>query len=380
MLRVAWCLPDASSWTGGQNYFLNLAKALSLLPDRDVEVVLLGQKAYPGVLSICETIPNLPCQRYSWDWFLRTTISLLGGRDPFLEKWLRRHSVDVLSHFVPLGKKSSIPALCWIPDLQHRKMPQFFSRKERLFRDLAFRNIACGAQGIVFSSEDARKDFKRFYPDAKAQMFVLPFVAHVEDDQGTENWKKLQRKYDLDEPYFIVPNQVWKHKNHGVLIEALKLAGKDAPLILCTGSTRDYRHPGYFESLQRKLEEANLSERLRFLGCMPLDDLGCLMRRALALINPSYFEGWSTSVEEAKSLGKRVILSDIPVHREQNPPRGIYFSPDCAEGLWDALMAVRAETSSDDEAFMYQAAIELPERMKEYGRIYETIVRTVAGY
>ncbi len=36
-----------------------------------------------------------------------------------------------------------------------------------------------------------------------------------------------------------------------------------------------------------------------------------------ALINPSQFEGWSTTVEEAKSLGVKMLLSDLEVHKEQ---------------------------------------------------------------
>jgi glycosyltransferase involved in cell wall biosynthesis len=41
------------------------------------------------------------------------------------------------------------------------------------------------------------------------------------------------------------------------------------------------------------------------------------MRASTALINPSLFEGWSTTVEEAKSTGTPMILSDLGVHREQ---------------------------------------------------------------
>lgn len=379
MLRVAWRLPDASAWTGGQNYFFNLAKALFLLPERDVEIVLLGTNGASGVLKGCEVIPDHPCRRYSQSWFCHTFNRLLLSRDPALEKELNRYSIDILSHSVPLGRVSSIPALCWIPDLQHKRMPQFFSARERAFRDLAFWNIARGAQGVLFSSEDARKDFLRFYPKAKARTFVLPFVADVKGIGAVGDWNKLKSKYGLDEPYFIVPNQVWKHKNHEILIEALKLAGKDAPLILCTGATQDYRHPGYFDFLQHKLIESNLSERLRFLGRIPFEDLGALMRHSLALINPSYFEGWSTSVEEAKSLGKRVILSDIPVHREQNPLMGIYFPPDCPEALWSALKIVMGQASSadTDERSMREAALVLPERMRQYGRAYEAIIHSI---
>jgi hypothetical protein len=42
-------------------------------------------------------------------------------------------------------------------------------------------------------------------------------------------------------------------------------------------------------------------------------------------VQPSLSEGWNTGVEEAHLFGKRILLSDIAVHREQNPDRATYF-------------------------------------------------------
>ena len=51
------------------------------------------------------------------------------------------------------------------------------------------------------------------------------------------------------------------------------------------------------------------------------------MYHSVALIHPSKFEGRSSPVEQAKSMGKKIILSNINIHREQNPQRGTYFDP-----------------------------------------------------
>ncbi len=37
----------------------------------------------------------------------------------------------------------------------------------------------------------------------------------------------------------------------------------------------------------------------------------------MAVVQPSHFEGWSTLVEDAKTLGKPLFVSNLPVHREQ---------------------------------------------------------------
>jgi glycosyltransferase involved in cell wall biosynthesis len=60
----------------------------------------------------------------------------------------------------------------------------------------------------------------------------------------------------------------------------------------------------------------------------------------MALINPSRFEGWSTTVEEAKSFGVPMILSDVDVHREQTSGGARYFGIDDSEMLADHLWEV----------------------------------------
>jgi len=44
-------------------------------------------------------------------------------------------------------------------------------------------------------------------------------------------------------------------------------------------------------------------------------------------LNPSRFEGFGMSVAESKSLGKRVLASDLGLLREQAAPGAVYFDP-----------------------------------------------------
>ena len=76
-------------------------------------------------------------------------------------------------------------------------------------------------------------------------------------------------------------------------------------------------------------------------GNVPRADVALLMRASVAMLNPSLFEGWSTTVEEAKSLGVRLVLADLPVHREQVGAAADFFDPvdpaaiaACLERVW----------------------------------------------
>jgi len=51
----------------------------------------------------------------------------------------------------------------------------------------------------------------------------------------------------------------------------------------------------------------------------------------------SFFEGWSALVEDSRALAKQIFVSDIPVHREQDPDNAAYFNPESAEELADLI-------------------------------------------
>ncbi|MFZ5811867.1 MAG: glycosyltransferase family 4 protein [Thermodesulfobacteriota bacterium] len=381
MIRVAWVVPNTREWIGGLHYFRNLLGALFTLENRRVEPVIVGSAAaLPAPFDRCPTIPA-PCGARP---FLDKVRDNVGRRfldnGGLLARELRRQNIGLLSHAAWLGRRSPVPALCWIPDFQHRHLPLCFDKAECRDRDVTQKAAARHAQAVVLSSEAARRDFERLYPKARCPVHVLRFVAHAPDPAALPPADEVLARHGIDEPFFHIPNQVWAHKNHAVVIEALGLlAGKGRPpLVVSTGRTSDYRRPEHFASLAERLRTAGLADRLRFLGLIPYAEAAVLMRTSLALINPSFFEGWSTTVEEAKSLGKRILLSDIAVHREQNPARGMFFDPTDPARL-AAVMAEVLETHNlrEERAEAERAAAETPGRLRRFAEAYEEIVLDV---
>jgi glycosyltransferase involved in cell wall biosynthesis len=59
---------------------------------------------------------------------------------------------------------------------------------------------------------------------------------------------------------------------------------------------------------------------------------------SVAVVNPSLFEGWSTTVEEARALGVPMVLSDLPVHKEQAEGIAHFFDRTSAASLANALI------------------------------------------
>lgn len=362
MNKVGFVTNFSDNWLGGVNYYRNLIDAIYHIPQRQIEPVLITGKN--NRIDLGREFPDLDVIKTSlFDplsplWFLRKFTAVILRRDYYLEKILKRNNIVALSHLSLLKNKFFLPVIGWVPDLQHRVFPELFSKIELSQRDSGIRRTCERSRLIIVSSKESEKDLVRFIPESKKKIRVLPFSVKITPPDKPDVWETIKKKYDINKPYFLVANQFWAHKNHKVIIDALGMLSekKGQFQIVVTGNTRDYRNNRYFSKLIDHAIKNKVLEEFVITGIIPYEDLIILMRHNLALINPSNFEGWNTAVEEAKALGKRVILSDIPVHHEQNPPRGIYFQPNDAKHLADCLLWVAANYNQEEEDKHAQSA------------------------
>jgi glycosyltransferase involved in cell wall biosynthesis len=373
---------------GGRNYFRNLFLGIEKHPHPMVEPVIFcetGQGARMRGDFPAETVVETAIlDRLSPSWTLSGMAAKLGLENPLTSHLLEKHEVPVLSHelFMDAKYRSNIKTLFWIADFQHVHLPNLFPAKELRRRDAHLRQRSASCDAVILSSEAAKADFISFFPEQAHKAAVLRFVSSPQSIARAPSAEELRRRYKFNGPFFLLPNQFWKHKNHRVAISALQILKQrgQAILILATGLATDPRHPTYFDELMKFVEECGVGESFRVLGSIPDHDLLGLMRDSVAILNPSLFEGWSTSVEEAKSLGKTVLLSDIAVHREQAPDLGVYFHPQDAKDLACKLWSTLADYDPNIDARNQEnAANRLPLRQVEFAESYQRIVLKTVG-
>ncbi len=334
------------NWIAGRIYVYNLVSALNLLPNEEripFYLVLPHTSEPEGLteLGISNFVPRYFAFRATDSFFTKlrgAPESLIHGEWPrSLERVVTQAKATVVFPSLPsLGKEFPVPWIGWIPDFQHKRLPQFFSAHELRSRDERFREVLDDAYHVVVSSQDARHDLMRWFPTAPTRVSVLSFVSVSADEWYEEDPARVAAQFQLPEKFLIFPSQFWIHKNHRVVFDAiriLRLKGFTDIHLVSTGYTNDYRHPDYFWSLQKLLEQRDLNSHIRILGLLPRKIQIHLLRRAVAVIQPSLFEGWSALVEDARTLGKRIYVSDIPVHREQEPSDAVFFHPERADDL-----------------------------------------------
>jgi glycosyltransferase involved in cell wall biosynthesis len=346
-LKIALLMQGGQGWLGGVEYIKNLILALGSLPEGSrskFEIHLIAGE--PINDSLKKQLEKNVKKIYNYDsdfqpltwlnrsrWFLEK--KLFKKTDPRLDVLIRHQAFDFIYPRVIRKVESTCHTAAWIPDFQHKYLPQFFTTQEIQCRDQLHSLIAQESEILVLSSKSVEADFNRFFPGASDKVRILPFKTSPETSWYDGEPEQIQKKYFLPDRFFLISNQFWQHKNHLMVFEALQLLqDKDVrPIVVCTGHIYDYRKPDYSDVILRSIHQMGLAQQVYVLGLIPKLDQIQLMRRSLAVIQPSLFEGWSTLVEDSRSLGKRILLSDLDVHLEQNPPNSLFFDRNSPEDL-----------------------------------------------
>ena len=96
---------------------------------------------------------------------------------------------------------------------------------------------------------------------------------------------------------------------------------------------QDSSEKKYIRVFNDFIKKNDLINNIVFTGFISREEQIALMINSKAIIQPSLFEGWNTSIEDCKSLGLDVIASDIKVHREQLGKASLLFNKNSEEDL-----------------------------------------------
>ena len=351
MIKVGFIGAVSKEWMGGLNYFNNLLFAIDSLNNKELQIfVFVGKKTDEDIKNMFKrygtVIEDRIFDRKSLKWFLMKLEQKIFKTNFLLENILKKYDIQVLSH-TSITKFKNIKTINWIPDFQHIHLPQMFSKKEIENRDKSFIQIIKESDVVVLSSFDALTDLKNFSSEYQNKARVLQFVSqpnsrYFELNENDKN--NVLKKYDIKDEFFYMPNQFWKHKNHMTVFTAINEFKKDGIQIcvVCTGHLADYRNKTYIDEIKNFIKINNLEKNIKLLGLVEYEDVFALIKFSKAVINPSLFEGWSSTVEECKSVEKNMILSDLDVHKEQYP-NATFFERNSVKNIKNILKNYKKE-------------------------------------
>jgi glycosyltransferase involved in cell wall biosynthesis len=269
------------------------------------------------------------------------TLAMAGaGIAPWLAARDVPRSLDVVHHplTVPVPRPRGVPVVTTVHDLQHHELPQLFSRSERLWRRWAYDGAARRATVVVTPSVHARDRLVELLDLDPARVAVAPWG--IDRDRfspaSTEADERIVSR--VPERYVLYPANLWPHKNHSRLVEALgRVRDRELALVL-TG--QDYGRSGELDEAARR---AGIEERVHHLGHVAADELPALMRAAEALIFPSLYEGFGSPPLEAMACGCPVASSRRASLDEMVGEAALELEPESVESIAEAIDRIVAD-------------------------------------
>jgi glycosyltransferase involved in cell wall biosynthesis len=211
----------------------------------------------------------------------------------------------------------AVPYAITLHDTQHLDLPRLFSRGERLFRALAYRRSALGAQVVIVPSEFVR---------GRAVDLLGLDPARVRAIQWGIDRGALSPGREPREPFLLYPARPWPHKNHARLYQAFALLRRGRPeLRLVLTGKGDY---------------GRVPEGVEVRGLVSRPELVELYRRAGALVFPSVYEGFGQPPLEAMACGCPVAAADAASLPEVCGDAARLFDPHDPEAIAAAVADV----------------------------------------
>lgn len=319
--------------------------------------------------------PIVKLGQHAGGWLARKSVTLSTS-----DGTIERAGADVVHFMLQRAFFTSLPSIYHPHDLQHLHLPHFFSRRERVKRDVMLRSFCTQARVVSVTSSWVKRDVVTQYglPDDKVYVVPLTGALGAYPTPTDADLAAVRAKFDLPEAFVFYPAQTWPHKNHVTLLEALALLraqGLDAPLV-CSG-----RQTEYFPTILRRAADLGLSVpgQARFLGFVSPLELQVLYRLCRCVCVPTRFEAASAPLNEAFMAGAPACCSAVTSLPEQAAGAALLFSPDSP-----AEMAAAIRRLWTDAALRTDLAARGRARVAEFtwpraARHFRALYRRLAG-
>lgn len=357
VLRVGLDARLVSGHQGGiEQFVIGLASGLSSLPDGDEEYIFLAHagsdewlRPYmngrcrilsipPGLRDgiVRRVLLKFPSIKNAWHGL---TAALLPGliRVPSSDGTIEHAGIDVMHFAHQGGFLTEIPSIYHPHDLQHLHLPQFFSRYDRLARDLRYRALCQRARVVAVCSSWVKEDLVRHYGLSPEKIVVIPLApsSAAYPSPSESEISDIRRRLNLPETFVFYPAHTWPHKNHLGLIKAIALLRDQHGLNVSLVSSG--RITDFFPEIRECANRLNLMNQIRFLGFVSPLELQVLYRLCRCVVVPTKFEAASFPLWEAFLAGAPAACSNVTSLPRQAGDSALIFDPDRPTGIAEAI-------------------------------------------
>ena len=201
-----------------------------------------------------------------------------------------------------------------IHDLQHLYLPRNIPLTERIFRRGIYGHSIHSADRLIAISQETADAIIANYGAESENIDIIHhgFESQIKSDDAL---------YDLPgSPFVYYPAATYPHKNHIGLIESVAKLDQahlwDFGKLVFTG-----QKTGHWESIQKTIFRAGLSELVEHRGFVSRGEVNALYKAAAIVVFPSLYEGFGIPILEAAAMSKRFLASPLKLYAELGLPK-----------------------------------------------------------
>lgn len=276
-------------------------------------------------------------------------------RSSGVKKDLRKLKIDLyhgLSHEIPEGiHHTGIKSVVTMHDLIHERFPQQYSAIDAAIYRRKFRYACRHADRIIAISKQTQSDIIEFYkvPVEKITVCYQSCNPAFGKEVAEEEKKRVKKLYNLPDQFFLYVGSVIERKNLLNICKAVFLLRNelDIPLMVI-GDGKKYK-----QQIKDYISQNGLEQKIIFLSekesaksspsFQSAVDFPAIYQSAIAMIYPSFFEGFGIPVLEALWSRLPVITSNISCLPETGGEGVYYVNPNSAEKIAEGMRRIYSD-------------------------------------
>jgi glycosyltransferase involved in cell wall biosynthesis len=244
-----------------------------------------------------------------------------------------------------------------IHDLIHERHPEQYNPIDVKIYHKKFLNACRHSDKIIAISEQTKKDIVELYgiPEGKVEVCLQSANPVFSEEASGEQKKQTRKKYQLPDQFFLYAGSIIERKNLLNICKAFYLLGDswNIPLVVIGDGGK------YKQTVKEYINEKKLNNRIIFLSenqnfkndpaIKDPRSFAVIYQMAMALIYPSYYEGFGMPLLEAMLSRTPVITSNVSCLPEVGGDAAYYVDPANPEEIANGIKKILEAPAIADE-------------------------------